>query len=87
MESQRILPEAIDEVLNSLVSLITKGFVLAEGIAVGPTAPGQKACDRLGGEFSFLDPKKDSVGENRIDKPMGIAHAQEAFPGVVHYSI
>ena len=37
LESQRILPQAVDEILGDIVSLITKGFVLCEGIAMGPS--------------------------------------------------
>ena len=85
LESQRILPEAVDEILGNIVSLITKGFVLAEGVAVGPSTLRQKAGNSLGGEFSFLDREKNPVGENRIDEPMGIAHTQEAFASVIHY--
>jgi hypothetical protein len=87
LKDQWILPEAIYDILDGVVTLVTKCFVVAEGIAIRLTSARQEIGDCLGGERPFLDRKKDSISENRIDEPVRITDTKKPLSGVVDYLI
>ena len=55
----------------------------ANGFPLFSISPERCFAIGVGGEFAFLNPEVNAVGENRIDEAMRIADAEKAFARVV----